>query len=183
MFSNLVQIFTPQPRQAESSNTRLEIRRHDPDQERRRRPKQEEEEKVRFNTYDNATVNVESLRVFLENFLKSLEKKESQNFIPDQGRGEEVQASSGLKNFHGESAVAAGAYRAAARTSPVASARAPGSPEAEQALLGNEDVRTIYALLRDIETLKSRRIDYLYIERGDTFLASLADAVRRALQN
>jgi hypothetical protein len=72
MFSNFGNIFITRPRHAESTDTRLGIRRHDPEQEGRKKKDGERENEAIFDTDDSATVTVEALRIFLENFLKSL---------------------------------------------------------------------------------------------------------------
>ena len=78
MFSTIGRIFSNQPpRQAENTDTRQDIQRHDPDFERRRKKRQSEKEEP-F-PEDGATVSVEALRIFLENFLKSLSAQNTFN--------------------------------------------------------------------------------------------------------
>ena len=57
------------------------------------------------------------------------------------------------------------------------------SPDVQKPALENEDVRSIHSLLRDIGVLQTRGIEYLTIERNETFLASLAAAATKALQS
>lgn len=192
MFSNLAQILATRPRHAENADARLDIRRHDPDQEKKHKD-EEEEKKIGFDTYDNAVVSVDALRVFLENFLASLATPGARNLnnantaLPAQNFSSETQLpeTPQEKPHSAEASRAANVYQLGAKTAPrpradVAPVQNNVNPDSEN-ILPNEEVRIIHGLLRDITVLQARGIEYLTIEKEDTFLASLAAAVKKAL--
>jgi len=72
MFSSLNNIFvTSTPRQAESSDARMNLRHHDPEYQRRRKNKKEQETEDPFDGNDTAIVSIEALNTFLDNFIKA----------------------------------------------------------------------------------------------------------------
>jgi hypothetical protein len=187
MFSNFGNLFITRSRQAEHADTRLDIRRHDPDQEGRRKKDGAPQENSAFDTDDNATVTIEALRVFLENFLVSLQPQKfdgksdgGHKIIPPQNHDPE---SAFRPHTDGEAAKAAGVYQHVAqkvdRTAPHAThtsdETAPPSVE-----LAAADIRAIHQLLADLKPLTERGIEYLVIERSDSFLGSLVAAVEKA---
>jgi hypothetical protein len=179
MFSSFGNIFITKPRQAENADTRLGIRHHEPDQERRKKEEKSEPVSV-FDTDDSATVTVDALRAFLENFLKSMtaEKKDGGKFVaPEQPQAPQNSAPA---HHDGAAARAAGAYQHVAKKvdrtqTPEVPADADATP-----LLGAADIRTIYKLIEDLKPLSERGIEYLTIERSDSFLNSLVAAVEKA---
>lgn len=180
MFSHIGNIFAPGPRQAEHSDTRQDIRRHDPDQERRRQKRKKAEDEL-FQDDHTASVSVTALRAFLENFLKSLKTSETAQPVdqtditppPQQGR-----------QPSGQNAYAASAYQ------HVAEARAPKSSMLEGVddttapaiQLDASEVRTIHTLLEDLKILQERKIEHIRIVRHESFLQSLVEAVH-AIKN
>lgn len=188
MFSNFGNLFITRPRQAEHTDTRLGIRRHEPEQEGRRKKDGEQKENPGFETDDNATVTIEALRVFLENFLVSLQPQKSDGKT---GGGQKITApqnhtpesSPGRPHPDGEAAKAAGVYQHVAqkvdRTAPSATAHTQDEtpPPVE---LAAADVRAIHQLLADLKPLGARGVEYLVIERSDSFLGSLIAAVEKA---
>jgi hypothetical protein len=183
MFSNFGNLFITRSRQAEHADTRLDIRRHDPDQEGRRKKDDTQKENSGFETDDNATVTVEALRVFLENFLVSLQPQKSdggnkiiapQNHVPE---------SAARPHTDGEAAKAAGVYQHVAQkvdreAKHTASHTHDDTPPPVE--LAAADIRTIHQLLADLKPLTERGIEYLVIERSDSFLGSLVAAVEKA---
>jgi hypothetical protein len=189
MFSNLAHILAARPRLAENADARLDIKRHDPDQEERKKKDGEEENKPRFDTYDNAVVSVDALRVFLENFLTSLggapttPGTEERVALSTQGFGNSEgvhPGEQGTRPVSAQASHAANVYKTGAKTARPEIAPAP---KATEPMLENEDVRLIYRLIGDAVVLRSRGIEYLTIERSDTFLTSLAAAVDKALRS
>lgn len=181
MFSNLGNIFVTRPRHAENTDTRLDIRRHDPEQERRQKKDGDTEQKPKFDTYDQATVSVDALRAFLENFLKSLINQQTGQDIRLSGNTDSVRIQPEHARSDARASRAASMYQTAAHTAPRTAQSPMDATETDvPPSLDNEDVRTIHALLADLATLQVRRIEYLTIERGDTFLASLVAAVHKA---
>lgn len=194
MFSSIGQIFKVQPRQAENSDTRQHIQRHDPDFERKKNKKQEEKEEL-F-PEEGAVVSVEALRIFLENFLKSLTEETntaqtaSQPHETDKAQAEfawdePAQSPSSRparpKPISGEAAHAVGAYQSMARVQQRTSllegdAAIAGAPPIK---LEASEVRTIHQILEDLKDVEAKKIEYIRIERGETFLKSIAVAVEK----
>jgi hypothetical protein len=185
MFSNLAQI-TAKPRHAENADTRHDIRRHDPEQEHRSK-KEKGEGHSTFDTYDNAVVSIDALRMFLENFLKSLttgSAGENMN-LPAQGfnaGNDNPEAPETPRPVDAQASRAASIYQTGAKTAPRTHMPVGKAPEQGPAI-ENEDVRRIHGLLRDTAVLLSRGIEYLTIEQRETFLDSLAAAVTKALNS
>ncbi len=194
MFSNLAQIVA-KPRHAENADTRHDIRRHDPEQEQRSK-KEKGERHSTFDTYDNAVVSVEALRMFLENFLQSLTSGSAGENVNLSAQGFNTGFNAGInagndnpndnsgsetpRTVDAQASRAASVYQTGAKTAP--RVRIPvGNAPAQGSLVDNEDVRRIHGLLRDTAVLQSRGIEYLTIEQRDTFLDSLAAAVAKAL--
>lgn len=180
MFTNLNQIPGMAPRHAENADTRQEIKRHDPDQERRKQEEKENEIQNPLDGEDHAVVTISALRVFLENFLKSLEATGGQSAAPVQNVAPTPQ-SQAPQNFSGgdmAASKAAQAYKSTARVTegPQFDNQAGA---ATQSILGGEDIRTIHALLGDLATLAARNIEYLQIEKNESFLQSLVAAVAK----
>jgi hypothetical protein len=183
MFSVLGNIFPVQPRQAENADTRLDIKRHDPDQERRKK-EGKEDDKQHFDTADNATVSIEALHSFLVNFLKSQEEEtktpENKNLF-----AEEISPPSETTPppppVASQNAKAASAYQTTAQKTSGRSFSSENTDAIAQALhLGAAEIRTIHILLEDLKSLSTRNIEYITIERSTTFLQSLVDGVARA---
>ncbi len=188
MFSTFGNIFVTRPRHAETTDTRQGIRRHDPDQESRRKKGEGETSDALFDTDDSATVTVEALRIFLENFLKSLDVKKPENARTNPAVAEPQTSpeipTSPAQPVDGEAAKAAGVYQHVAQK--VDRTAAPPAPESMETapsadmLLAASDIRAIHKLLEDLKLLAARGIDYLTIERSDSFLNSLIAAVAKA---
>ena len=186
MFSNLAQIVT-KPRHAENTDARLDIRRHDPEQEQGSK-KDKREKGETFDTYDNAVVSIDALRVFLQNFLESLTSKSGDENVSLSAQGFNTRFNADNDNpaedeaprpLDAQASRAASIYQTGAKTAPrkyIPVTQAPEGP-----LLENEDVRRIHGLLRDTAVLTSRGVEYLTIEQRETFLDSLAAAVAQAL--
>ena len=184
MFSNLANIASNKPRHAEDADARLDIRRHDPEQEQGSKRGKDGDKESGFDTYDNAVISVASLRVFLENFLQSLTTptKNAEINLSAQGfNTEEHNNDSTPRAVDAQASRVASVYQTGAKTAP----RTPvqvSTPDQEP-LLENEEVRKIHGLLRDTAVLLSRGIEFVTIERDETFLDSLAAAVKKALNS
>jgi hypothetical protein len=177
---NLGNIFITRPREAESTDTRQGIRRHETDQEQRKKGEREEKPEA-FDTDDSATVTIDALRVFLENFLKSIEtqKTDGGKFRADiSPQAEKDSPAQNTAPVNVQAAAAAGAYQHVAQK--VDKTASPTmSDENAAPILGAADVRTIHQLLADLKPLSERGIEYLTIERSDSFLGSLVAAVAK----
>ena len=188
MVSTFGNISLTSRRLAENADARLDIRRQDPDQQGHSRQKEEEGPKAAFDTYDNTVISVDSLRVFLENFLKSLYQApvNTQNIVEKQMDDSEatVVATPIDKAISARASKAASLYQTTARTGARTSVlETPAAPTPAEAGVGNDEIRMIHRLLGEIAILQARKIEYVTIERGDTFLTSLAAAVAKAKQS
>lgn len=182
MFSTLGNIFSIKPRQAESTDARLGIRRHEPEQEQGRKKQKTEDSDTFFNAEDEATVSIEALRIFLENFLKSQQEPEKTATPASQAPAAEIPGQA--PHISGEASQAASAYQTTAQSNkkympPVATTE----ESAQGPLLQAHEIRTIHVLLNDLADLSTKNIEYLRIERSDSFLNSLVAAVQKARQS
>jgi hypothetical protein len=179
MFSNFGNIFITKPRHAETADTRLGIRHYEPDQERRKKDEKPEPVSV-FDTDDSATVTIDALRAFLENFLKSMtaEKKDGGKFVAP-AEPQPTQNSAPV-NHDGAAARAVGVYQHVAQKVDRTATPEVHADVAATPLLKAADIRTIYKLIEDLKPLSDRGIEYLTIERSDSFLNSLVAAVAKA---
>lgn len=176
MFTNLNQIPGMAPRHAENADTRQEIKRHDPDQEWRKQEEKENDIQNPFDGEDHAVVTISALRVFLENFLKSLEaqttspsvaQNQAEMFVPEAPQKPAADTAASK---------AARAYQSTARVTE--GPRFDNQAGAEtQSILGGEDIRTIHVLLKDLADLAGRNVEFLQIEKNESFLQSLVAAV------
>lgn len=171
------QIYPSKLRLAENTDTRLDIRRHDPDQE-HGSDGQDENQNDDGMPYDETTVSIEALRVFLENFIQSsaLSAGHADGYKPGTINMDRARASS-------QTHKAAQAYKHTAQTtSPDPRIRTQGRSAADSSaqlpLMSTEDVRTIEGLLRDLRVLEGSGIQTLKIEKSDTFLNSLVSSVQ-----
>ena len=184
MFFELSKILPLKPRHAEQTDTRQGIQRHDPDHERKRGKKQQTEE-PEFNE-TGAIVAVEALRIFLEEFLQGkLEESEAagQEDAPnpeDEPQNlEEKETSQPPQQQTNPAAIAASAYEATAHAGEktdilLETTDQAGGPPLD---LSAADIRTIHALIEDLDTLIKAGVETLHIERADTFLESLKAAI------
>lgn len=184
MFSALGQIILGRPREAESTDARLGIRRHDPDQERRRKKEGEADGPSAFDTDDSATVSVEALRLFLENFLASLQTGAVED-APQMASAEIEMPPAPQRNaprenspVAGQAAQAASAYQSSARATEK-NADAPSAGAMPAIKLEAHEVRSIHSLLDDLTEISGHGVEFLTIGRSDTFLHSLEEAVQK----
>lgn len=194
MFSTLGGIFKGQPpRQAEQTDTRQAIQRHDPDQPRRN--KKDKDRSEEDDTMNGATVAVIALREFLENFVKSTAPTDSENTQTKNKSPEpldykiqtEILLGDEQSRQTDQSAKAAAAASAYQTTAQAAGPRShillettddhAGGPEFD---LSAADVRTINALIADLKTLGEAGYEFIHIQRAETFLQSLVNAVEAA---
>jgi len=196
MFTNLQNILNVLPRHAEHTDARQDIRRQDPDNPSGGRDEAEADTDDFVMQDDHAVVSVAALKVFLENFLRTQQDQAQAEIVA--GPAEVTQAVSDLEERPAEQgdsslqeddivpdvpreqtvrAVRAYQHTAEATQGPRFDTADSGNSEA---LLGGEDVRVIHQLLTDIQALQGQRVEYLKIEKADTFLQSLVAAVAAA---
>lgn len=183
MFYSIGNIFTREPRQAEQTDTRQAIQRHDPEFE--RPSQQQREDAAEEFGEDSAFVSVDALSIFLKNFVKE------QTAHAEQGAHEqplvdtpaETQTpTSGEAPQNIAAAQAASAYQTTSQVQKhenvlIETTDAAQGPSFD---LSSEDVRAINILLDDLNDLKNARIETLKIERASSFLESLKASVAKA---
>lgn len=186
MLYSIGNIFTREPRQAEHTDTRQAIQRHDPDYE--RPSQQQNEETAEEFGEDFAHVSVDALSIFLKNFVKEQTSADTQQTAHQQPLTSEPEADTEtFTQPDGESnavsnpaaARAANAYQSMSQAHKqeevlIETTDAAQGPSLD---LSAEDVRSISVLIDDLEELKKARIETLKIERAESFLQSLRNAV------
>ena len=201
MFSGITNIFKPAPLKTEKTDTRQEIKRHEPEYEQRKEGKRKKTAQEIFGE-DGATVSVDALQLFLENFLKSQNVKADDAFAaastnaPRQAPDPETLTGEDSDDDEytppelpspgsGTAAYAAQMYQSMShkieeksRAHILANASLEDGPEIA---LSPSDVRIIHNLLKDLKKLEVREIHYLHIERQDDFLQSIVDAVAKVI--
>ncbi len=197
MFNGITNIFKPGPLKTEKTDARLEIKRPEPEYEKRKGGKRKKTAQEIFGE-DGATVSVDALHVFLENFLESQNVNADDAFAaasampPSAPASDTLDISSAAQapkeppaRRDGAAAYAAHTYQTMSqnmeeksRTHILANASLEDGPEIS---LSPSDVRIIYNLLKDLKKLEGRDIHYLHIERGDDFLQSIVDAVAKVI--
>jgi hypothetical protein len=181
MFSILGGIFkAPPPRQTENADTRQNIQRHDPDAQRRKRSKSKDEDMTESHL-TGATVSVAALQEFLINFLNAQKKQK-----PQKNHSSQV-----LNNINTEytapktdqsvyTAKAASAYQTTANStqkSTILIQTTDDGPAGPSFEINVDETRAIVGLIDDLELLVKADIEFISIERADTFVQSLQNAV------
>lgn len=172
-------------REAEQSDTRLGINRHDPDEE-RRRERERKEKKDGFTQDDFTGVSIASLQAFLVAFIEDIheepEKGEDAYEIFEEEKEHELEDNVNqpqtpqAAQAHAAYSNAASAYSHNAHSNDVKNAEAV----AKNLGLSSDEVRTIYSVIEDLKVLQDKGLEYLSIERGDSFLQSIVSAVTQA---
>jgi hypothetical protein len=177
MFSGLGQILKPAVRQAEETDAHLYLQKHDRDKNRKKRD-QEDDKNDHFDTEDRASVSVDALYAFISNMLDD-GHADPVNLPDDKPlhqspTGPQTETTS----QNPKNAQAASAYAHAAETTNTS---APIPPQTEHIhKLDNSKNELLYDLLKEIDILKARNIQEIYIEKADTFQESLINAIMHA---
>lgn len=189
MFSQLGSIFKTHLRQAEKSDTRLEIRRDEKQDQGKKQEFETADEDTSALWEDSTTVSVEALKSFLVEFLKSRGDEVPEAQAPVAGDADYSSLTPEYRPpVNTRTARAVKAYSSmAAQTSP--SVLPPEPPEtnaSEQvdlvSLLAADEVRTMHLLISELDALTRRGVTTLTIEKADTFLEALVLAVRAEKQ-
>lgn len=181
MFSDLNKVSEKLPTardpRTKQTDTREEIRRHDPDHERKKgQHKGFAKEQGLFGD-DQTEVSVLSLETFLPMLLKNFAAK------PDD-KADNVKIDQADQN--NPNARAAGAYARTAQYNPPVKEETDNdtpdnSKDVDHPTLSNEEVKAIHNLQADVAKLKAKGVSVIYINKADTFLASLQNGVQEAL--
>lgn len=188
MLSQLGPLFKTTFRQAESNDTRQAIPHDERDQ--RRKKKEEERPKEQHSDFweDNTSVSVGALRIFLIDFLKTMPgaTDTAARAAPQTAADDHIEATSqNPAQPQSANARAAEAYQSTARhvheattmPKPPADKEKPNNePTADK--LQSKEIRDIHTLISELEDLNRRGVHDLHIERADSFLESLKNAVQ-----
>lgn len=184
MFSQLGPLFKTTFRQAESNDTRLAI----PHEEREKRRRKEEEDATKESIgdlwEDNTSVTVTALKAFLVNFLKTLpgyddsarigEDKEQD---PVSIRPPEQSRPTNTRNAKAVRAYQSMAEKTKSHTpAPPKDTNKTNEPTAD--LLESQELRDIHQLIDDLEILENAGVEDLEIQKADSFIDSMKNAVR-----
>lgn len=188
MYSRLDPIFHTQLRHAETLDTRQGIRRHEDQDERKKRgrKKRENEEDL---WQDQTSVSVSALHTFLQQLVRDTETKQpaaqKQNVadeniaLSDNAKGKSESHTPVKPDVAQRSTRAAQAYERTYRaTHHDAIPAAPAEGAVPAIDLRPEEIRTIHGLIDDLEKLAQRGIETLTLQKSDSFLQSLVDAVQ-----
>ena len=186
MFSQLGPLFKTTLRQAEQADTRLQIRREEKENQGKKEDAEESAEETSALWEDSTEVSVGALRTFLIEFLKS-----RGDSIPEaaESQGENTSIMSGLipESRPPVSNTAARAVKAYSSMQtqnygPPPVVEAAPEPQAEEvdlvSLLAADELRTIHVLIAELDILARKGIQMLTIEKADSFLQALVEAVR-----
>ncbi len=184
MFSNLGPLFKATLRQTEQADTRMSIRKDDPRDQGKRRGSEREENGDSDLWEDSMGVSIESLRLFLTNFVEGKiapavgapsPAGAQTDSAPHTSLAPEVRPP---QNTH--TARAVHAYQSMAeKTGGAYHAPPPAAPASDVDLLHAEDVRVIHILIADLKMLAEAGYDTLPLEKSDSFLHALQEGVER----
>lgn len=183
MFSQLGPLFRTTFRQAESTDTRQAIRHDEEKDERRNQGSDEKKQSAEDMWEDSTDVSVTSLRAFLINFLKTMPEAETGGTKTDAPSSEKVEISPAAEHLEPKTTVAARAMKAYQSIAEKTGGETPSTPPSDPVtapLVSTPEVRTMHQLIADLDALSKAGLQTLHIERADTFLESLVNAVRLA---
>lgn len=177
------------PRQAEHGDTRMALQRREEESGHRQSPRKKAGKDVLSN--DEANVSLEALGVFLENLIRAHETRaERDAAVIASGTQATILTPPARTNAAMPSAIAARAYANASRTisrhEPAMETAivTPAKPLAAtaQTRLSTAERGQIDQIRENIALLTQRGIENLSIQRGETFLGSILEATRTALE-
>lgn len=172
------------PRETEKTDTHQYIRQHQRDQNRKKGDEKQKENL--FSTDDQASVTTDALYAFLENFLNEQINSQKEPGIRSFLDNMESLTKAKPKQQENSANPAINAYQHAAETSPGKQHEKVHKEykniESSE-LLDNQDIQTMYVLMKDVEILLQNGIDEIKMVRGETFLDSLIRSVDAAKSN
>ena len=180
MLSQLGSVFKTTFRQAESTDTRLEIRREEKENSGKKKEREKDGPDDTALWEDSMAVSTTALHSFLVEFLKS----HGAPLPQEENVALSTEATSSRQIRPPVSSVAARAIKAYTAMAPTQAAptalQAPATPvEVNPAdLLDAEEIRAIHTLITDVEALAKAGVQTLNITMVGTFLESLIEAVR-----
>lgn len=185
MFQTIAQQPQATARHAEQGDARMVLQRREEEEGRRRQQKDRGNKDVLSN--DEASVSVESLKVFVDNLLRAHESRtERETALMGQALQETLIKTSPKANSAMPSAIAAKAYASASRTARRVPAMEtavvnPAPQPAGAARLSASEKAEITKIQENLAQLMERGVETLAIQRGETFLGSLLQSSENAL--
>lgn len=174
------------PRHAEASDGRLAIREHEEQPRRKREQDKREPALLPEDMYDQSAIAIPALIEFLRNFLKSIDSSADPTSAVSQAQN--TVSPDGPTNNEIAPPQNPAAARAASAYQHTAHARDGGQhvirsvePGAAQSLLQTSEVRQIHALMTKLNTLDSRGVTAIKLEKASSFLMALDISADRAL--
>ena len=172
------------PREAESADTRYDLLHHEKDNpEHRTFQDRSSSDDFHLTDTDQATVSTEALVVYLERYMfrtfgvteKDADRKGSKKAASQQK----------IEDLRVKAAQASKAYSRAARVSRQVSKKAVKSSQAAADFPSDSDDEFGYiaGLIRDLRVLAKHGVKGLLIERGKSFIDSIAVAIEEAKQD
>lgn len=187
MFSQLGPLFKTTFRQAESNDTRQKIPHEERDNHAKKQNDEENKETSSNLWEDNTSVSIEALRAFLINFLSTMpEAQQSTNTKQIKDKKFSKRPPESKRPTNTKNAKAVRAYQSMAAQSRTTSPP-PNPPETTNRveptadLLESKELRDIYKLIDNLDILSGKNITMLNIQKADTFVESLKNAVEKAL--
>tara|TARA_B100002003_G_C13817225_1_gene402480 strand:- start:54 stop:554 length:501 start_codon:yes stop_codon:yes gene_type:complete len=163
MFSELGKVIAPHTRHAENTDTHQYLRKHERDQRRNKNGNKSDE--IFEAGEDQATVSIQALCVFIESLIqKENNASTSQGHLSANTPQPLSQANPNAR--------AASAYAHAAETMPHKQENEIPDSTSDNSELGQ--------ILNKLKALQTRNIEHLHIERADSFLESLFNAIDKA---
>lgn len=180
MFSNLGPLFKATFRQTEQLDARMSIRKDDPRDEGKKRDPREEEPEDDSLWEDSMGVSITALRSFLISFVEGKTGQTESSGAPQSGGAEPpppVPEVRPAQDTHHARAIHA--YQSMAEKGGAVHHTPPPTPASDVDLIHAQDVRVIHALIADLKMLEDVGHTTLALERSDSFLNALQDAVAR----
>lgn len=178
MFSQLGPLFKTHLRQAESTDARLAIRRDEKQDQGKKDDEAPTEDQTSSLWEDTTSVSVEALRTFLIEFLKTRGETVAESSVKDEVSAPSITPEE-RKPASPRAAAAVRAYSAmAGQTHYVPPTEEPAEEVDLVSLLKADEVRTIHILIDELDQLGRKGVQTLTIEKADTFLEALVQAVR-----
>ena len=186
MFSQLGPLFKTQFREAEPNDTRQHIPHDERDKGRKKREEETTPEPKSDLWEDNTSVSVAALRAFLIDFIKTIPEAKDIAFVEptpaeQNKRPREKKRPTSTHNAKAVRAYQTMAEHANAPTKKEQPIERNNDPTADK--IESEELRDIYNLIQDLEILQNRGLQNLNIEKADSFVLSLKNAVSKQLSS
>lgn len=179
MYSRLDPIFKTQLRHAETLDTRQGIRRHEEQGGKKRDHEKDEEPDEDDLWEDSTTVSIPALKSFLEQLVGSASRKQdlaAEKDISDSDPEHPHSEASSQKSQR--AAKAAQAYQRTHRAVHDEERTLPEGSSPQNIELRPEEIRTIHTIIQDLAALSDDGHRELTLQKAESFLQSLVNAVQ-----